>query len=423
MTVPEARRSRSVDRRRGPRPAAMRSKAMPKTAMPPTCVAPSGVRPPSAARLIHVSSWRSLLPLRREPGRRAAPRSVCPRSSRSTSPLAMASSRQSSLDEARPSARATELTGSEAVARATTRSNGDGLDMAARSPRDVPPRGATIRRRRQVRRLSGARTALSADSPNDGGQRRDQQPPRIDPARPRSGAVFGCGRLGSIHARAPTGMDNLAAAAFAGCFAVAVGCSNAGSPDGDAPAGDTVGGDAGAHPNDAGTTSPSSSADGGSAASDAAAPDASLPVVPPTPTDGVENGGETDVDCGGASSSTSDGAMPCAVGLHCLVGADCTSDVCQGPAVGGYGTCAAPSCTDGARNGAETDVDCGGGICPRLRCVQGLRDGERLHQRRVQLRPRLRCRPELRRPQRRRHLRSRRDRRRRCEARGLLHRP
>jgi hypothetical protein len=44
-------------------------------------------------------------------------------------------------------------------------------------------------------------------------------------------------------------------------------------------------------------------------------------------------------------------------GLTCAIGSDCTSRSCVG------GVCAAPSCTDGVRNGTETAIDCGG-TCP-----------------------------------------------------------
>ncbi len=71
----------------------------------------------------------------------------------------------------------------------------------------------------------------------------------------------------------------------------------------------------------------------------------------PSPADGVKDGDETDVDCGGSK------APACADGKQCLIGADCTASVCAG------GICRAPTCTDKAQNGAETDVDCGGGKC------------------------------------------------------------
>jgi hypothetical protein len=76
-----------------------------------------------------------------------------------------------------------------------------------------------------------------------------------------------------------------------------------------------------------------------------------------SPTDTVKNGGETDVDCGGASSPGSDDAPPCATGKKCVVASDCQSLVC-----GSGKTCTAPSSTDGVKNDSETDTDCGGAL-------------------------------------------------------------
>jgi len=72
-----------------------------------------------------------------------------------------------------------------------------------------------------------------------------------------------------------------------------------------------------------------------------------------TCTDAMRNAGETDVDCGGSCPAD------CAVGQNCNTGADCVTASCQG------GVCAppAPTCTDGVQNGNETGVDCGGS-CP-----------------------------------------------------------
>jgi hypothetical protein len=69
----------------------------------------------------------------------------------------------------------------------------------------------------------------------------------------------------------------------------------------------------------------------------------------PTCTDTVKNQGESDVDCGGSTSCSR-----CGPGKTCTGGADCTSTLCAG------GLCTTPSCGDGAKNGSETDVDCGG---------------------------------------------------------------
>jgi len=52
--------------------------------------------------------------------------------------------------------------------------------------------------------------------------------------------------------------------------------------------------------------------------------------------------------------------------VACVVGSDCTSGVC-----GAGNVCAAPSCTDGVKNGIETDLDCGGGTCPTCALTKG----------------------------------------------------
>jgi hypothetical protein len=72
---------------------------------------------------------------------------------------------------------------------------------------------------------------------------------------------------------------------------------------------------------------------------------------PPTCTDGEVNGSETDVDCGGPDCD------PCDNGQMCTMGDDCQSTMCDD------GTCVGPSCRDGVLNGEETDVDCGGPEC------------------------------------------------------------
>ncbi len=73
-----------------------------------------------------------------------------------------------------------------------------------------------------------------------------------------------------------------------------------------------------------------------------------------TCTDTTANGDETDVDCGGSCPDT------CADGLACAAASDCESGVCD---VGGTDTCTAPTCSDGVMNGDETGVDCGGTSC------------------------------------------------------------
>lgn len=80
---------------------------------------------------------------------------------------------------------------------------------------------------------------------------------------------------------------------------------------------------------------------------------------PPTCADGAKNAAETDVDCGGPTCG------PCADGLACLASGDCASGDCTG------GVCQVPpTCADGAKNADETDVDCGGPTCAT--CPDGL---------------------------------------------------
>ena len=78
----------------------------------------------------------------------------------------------------------------------------------------------------------------------------------------------------------------------------------------------------------------------------------------PTCTDGVQNGNETGVDCGGPDCA------PCVVPPTCddgIQNGDETGVDCGGP------DCAPcvvpPTCDDGIQNGDETGVDCGGSSC------------------------------------------------------------
>lgn len=74
-------------------------------------------------------------------------------------------------------------------------------------------------------------------------------------------------------------------------------------------------------------------------------------------TNGILDGDETDVDCGG-------NCPPCADGKKCIKNSDCYSDYCNP-----LGICSVPTCFDGFKNGNETDVDCGGD-CP-TKCAAG----------------------------------------------------
>jgi hypothetical protein len=73
-----------------------------------------------------------------------------------------------------------------------------------------------------------------------------------------------------------------------------------------------------------------------------------------TCTNGVKDGYETDVDCGGAFC-TSAGKI-CAVGKQCGSPLDCSTKYCDRTTR----LCGAASCTDGIQDGGETGVDCGG---------------------------------------------------------------
>ena len=83
--------------------------------------------------------------------------------------------------------------------------------------------------------------------------------------------------------------------------------------------------------------------------------------LPPSHTDGIKNGGETGVDCGGTASAK------CPTGQGCLTTSDCDLVACD---VGGTKVCLPPSHTDGIKNGGETGVDCGGTALP-LKCGVG----------------------------------------------------
>ena len=78
----------------------------------------------------------------------------------------------------------------------------------------------------------------------------------------------------------------------------------------------------------------------------------------PTCSDGVKNGTETDADCGGSCGT-------CAAGKSCGANLDCASQLCSA------GVWGAAACSDGVKTGTESDVDCGGGCstcAPSKRC-------------------------------------------------------
>jgi hypothetical protein len=80
--------------------------------------------------------------------------------------------------------------------------------------------------------------------------------------------------------------------------------------------------------------------------------------------DGVTNGDETDLDCGGSCP------LSCGLNQTCLVNSDCEPGSCLMEDTMETGTCTGPNCTDGIQNGLETSVDCGG------TCEQGCLAGQ-----------------------------------------------
>ena len=92
-----------------------------------------------------------------------------------------------------------------------------------------------------------------------------------------------------------------------------------------------------------------------------------IACLPATCSDGIKNGGESDVDCGGATT-----CPRCAISKTCTAPTDCQNGSCAA------GICQMTTCFDGVRDGKESDVDCGGidGLCPRCadhrRCVHAV---------------------------------------------------
>ncbi|MCX4243280.1 hypothetical protein [Paraliomyxa miuraensis] len=115
----------------------------------------------------------------------------------------------------------------------------------------------------------------------------------------------------------------------------------------------------------------------------------------PTCTDGVHNGGEDGVDCGGScpltcgpscSNGVQDGdedGVDCGGSCPATCGPSCSNGVQDGDEVGVDcgGSCPAtcgPSCSNGVQDGDEVGVDCGGS-CPLTcgpSCSNGVQDGD-----------------------------------------------
>lgn len=84
-----------------------------------------------------------------------------------------------------------------------------------------------------------------------------------------------------------------------------------------------------------------------------------------TCSDGIKNGTETGIDCGGIS------CPPCPTCTDGLKNGNETGVDC-----GGSGCPSCPTCTDGIKNGTETGIDCGGSGCPACpTCTDGIKNG------------------------------------------------
>ena len=84
---------------------------------------------------------------------------------------------------------------------------------------------------------------------------------------------------------------------------------------------------------------------------------------PGTCQDGALNQDESDIDCGGLR------CVACGLGDTCNAAADCETNNCD---LGNTGQCVPedqPTCSDGEHNQDESDVDCGGAVCPA--CEEG----------------------------------------------------
>lgn len=102
-----------------------------------------------------------------------------------------------------------------------------------------------------------------------------------------------------------------------------------------------------------------SSGSSGEGGLDANSEAAPLPV---TCSNTVRDGAETDVDCGGNA------CLKCIDGKDCVNNNDCAGGSCVN------NKCTTAACSDGVRNGDESDVDCGGTTCAK--CTIGKRCGD-----------------------------------------------
>ncbi|MEZ5042664.1 MAG: zinc-dependent metalloprotease [Saprospiraceae bacterium] len=108
---------------------------------------------------------------------------------------------------------------------------------------------------------------------------------------------------------------------------------------------------------------------------DCGGPDCPSCPVEPSCDDGIQNGQETGVDCGGPDCPSCPTGPTCDDGIQNgqETGVDCGGPDCP--------TCpTGPTCDDGIQNGQETGVDCGGPDCPTCptgpTCDDGIQNGQ-----------------------------------------------
>lgn len=77
--------------------------------------------------------------------------------------------------------------------------------------------------------------------------------------------------------------------------------------------------------------------------------------------DGILNGNETGLDCGGSQCDKCEAGQECLEVRDCKAGLSCVHLSSEESKL----VCQAPSCNDKAVNGNETDMDCGGSDCPK----------------------------------------------------------
>ena len=92
--------------------------------------------------------------------------------------------------------------------------------------------------------------------------------------------------------------------------------------------------------------------------------------IEPSCSDGIQNGTESDIDCGGESCGE------CASGLSCELGADCESgacsaEICVNPSCGDGVVQPGELCDDGNGENADDCPDGDGGTCRPARCSDG----------------------------------------------------